>query len=374
MWSTNEEISSNSNTILHLTVRFAQQQQQWHRTFDVENGSTIRDIKAAMLKCSEESASEDDINAFELRHLGRRIPDFEKIHEQGPSIVDFAFLGPTEGALRAQEDMQKQAAWTAKPVRSRYESSRPVAAKPQTTAASPSPASPAEPLSQQQQQQQPQQTPPPQPTQSKEAIPFEFPKPQPAPRPPVPDEDRPPKGDCWEVIGGTAQGGILVREGRSTSSKQLPERLATGALIEELSREGERLQYRRLRGSGPNFGWVSVTISGKELLTSKTMSAEDLFSLDRALALQEDLMEGFARPDFQMALHKLIQEHPGKSGAAFLKKRTELFLSVQSQVLPKYGFEGSASGVVRMMAAFARHNGSKEMEWNNHQLNMLLQM
>eukprot|EP00969_Alexandrium_andersonii_P144619 6395112-Alexandrium_andersonii.AAC.1 len=40
------------------------------------------------------------------------------------------------------------------------------------------------------------------------------------------------------------RGGIIVREGEAISSQKLPERLATGAIVEELALVGERLHYR----------------------------------------------------------------------------------------------------------------------------------
>ncbi|CAJ1448886.1 unnamed protein product [Effrenium voratum] len=68
----------------------------------------------------------------------------------------------------------------------------------------------------------------------------------------------------WEVIGTK---GILARTMKDTSSEALGERLATGALVLELAKEGERLQYRLLEGRGPASGWVSLAVQGKPLLT-----------------------------------------------------------------------------------------------------------
>jgi len=71
----------------------------------------------------------------------------------------------------------------------------------------------------------------------------------------------------WEVVGGASSGGILVREGQDTSSQQASQRLSTGALVRELDLQGERLQYKRLTGTGPESGWVSVRLgSGKDIL------------------------------------------------------------------------------------------------------------
>lgn len=70
----------------------------------------------------------------------------------------------------------------------------------------------------------------------------------------------------WEVVGGGDKGGILVRSGQATDSSQEATRLATGARVKQLALEGERLHYERVSGAGPSTGWVSIRITGKDLL------------------------------------------------------------------------------------------------------------
>lgn len=70
----------------------------------------------------------------------------------------------------------------------------------------------------------------------------------------------------WEVIGGASSGGILVRKGKDTSSAQEATRLSTGALIEQLELDGERLHFKRLSGTGPSTGWISIKLKDKELV------------------------------------------------------------------------------------------------------------
>jgi len=193
----------------------------------------------------------------------------------------------------------------------------------------------------------------------------------PATRPKV--EPTPPPPPRWEVVGGGDKGGILVREGEATKSTQLPERLATGAVVQELEVVGERLHYWKLWGDGPETGWVSLSLSGRDLLVRKEPSVEELFTLDKALDLQEELMAGYAQPEFQQALDGLWQEFPEGKGFKFMKRRNEIFLTVQSVVLPKYGFEGSGAGIMHMMRAFAPHQ-VPEVAWNNDQLNKLLRI
>mmetsp|Transcript_848 Transcript_848/g.2311 ORF Transcript_848/g.2311 Transcript_848/m.2311 type:complete len:392 (+) Transcript_848:103-1278(+) len=70
----------------------------------------------------------------------------------------------------------------------------------------------------------------------------------------------------WEVVGGADKGGILVREGQDLKSPATSDRLSTGAIVEELEKVGDRLHYKVTSGTGPETGWVSVKLSGKDLL------------------------------------------------------------------------------------------------------------
>jgi len=59
---------------------------------------------------------------------------------------------------------------------------------------------------------------------------------------------------------------VLVRAGPDLASPKLPERLSTGALVEEVEvLAGQRLHYRRLTGSGPDEGWITVALDSKVL-------------------------------------------------------------------------------------------------------------
>lgn len=60
-----------------------------------------------------------------------------------------------------------------------------------------------------------------------------------------------------------------MREGQDLKSPQTAERLSHGAIIEELSKVGERLQYRLQTGTGPAEGWISLKVSGKEIVVPK---------------------------------------------------------------------------------------------------------
>lgn len=94
-------------------------------------------------------------------------------------------------------------------------------------------------------------------------------------------------------------------------------------------------------------------------------------TLESALSLQQDLRSGFDTPTFQRKLEALQRKHP-KRGAAFTSARSELFLEVQSSVLPKYGYGGTHEGVVDMLAAAARWNDNEQFRKNRDSLNRLL--
>lgn len=76
-------------------------------------------------------------------------------------------------------------------------------------------------------------------------------------------------GTSWVVVGGADTDGILAREGQDLNSAKCAERLATGAEVEELQLVGGRLQFRKLKGNGPETGWVSLELKGKALVEKK---------------------------------------------------------------------------------------------------------
>eukprot|EP00811_Abedinium_folium_P020979 NODE_3001_length_2107_cov_11.119697.p1 GENE.NODE_3001_length_2107_cov_11.119697~~NODE_3001_length_2107_cov_11.119697.p1 ORF type:complete len:519 (-),score=182.15 NODE_3001_length_2107_cov_11.119697:482-2038(-) len=77
----------------------------------------------------------------------------------------------------------------------------------------------------------------------------------------------------WRVVGGINKGGILVRAEQDLKSEEAPERLSTGSIVEQLDLAGDRLRYRLVLGTGPPEGWVSLKISGKELLVPEQLAS-----------------------------------------------------------------------------------------------------
>lgn len=74
-------------------------------------------------------------------------------------------------------------------------------------------------------------------------------------------------------------------------------------------------------------------------------------SLQDFLILQKELRAGFAEDTFQEELRKLQEqcERGELAKTKFLAERQKLFLTVQSKVLPRYGYEGTSNGVYKMM-------------------------
>merc|ERR1740123_2920169 len=60
-------------------------------------------------------------------------------------------------------------------------------------------------------------------------------------------------GMTYVVVGGTAEKGIVVRQGPTLTSPEMP-RLARGARVEEVERNGVRLHFKKLEGEGPESG------------------------------------------------------------------------------------------------------------------------
>ena len=74
----------------------------------------------------------------------------------------------------------------------------------------------------------------------------------------------------------------------------------------------------------------------------------------QAVALQEDLRKGFSDPSFQAKRRELERTLKTTDLRKFSIERQKLFLTVQKEVLPKHGFEGSPKGVFEMMQQFDR--------------------
>lgn len=73
-------------------------------------------------------------------------------------------------------------------------------------------------------------------------------------------------------------------------------------------------------------------------------------SRSQVLALAGELLDGFRMPAFQEVLQSVLKSCSPHNIAL---ERTELAMSVQSKVLPKYGFPGNSNGVFLMLDAMS---------------------
>merc|ERR550525_141959 len=72
-----------------------------------------------------------------------------------------------------------------------------------------------------------------------------------------------PRKQIWEV--GADIDGIVANVSLDTKSHKLG-RLMSGARIEEVQCWGNRLQYRKIDGEGPDMGWVHIRLKRKIVL------------------------------------------------------------------------------------------------------------
>jgi len=401
-----------------VTVSFNYEDQRWTHEFDVEPGTTIMKLKEKMIA---PKGTKQDADGFELRLRGQRVSDVEKINQA--VTLDFEYLGAEEGSKRAKEDeidrmrreKEKDDA-LAKPKPKPQQVPKPVAPAPSNppsgnlainvivdaeldfksevkvsrgstihdvkvklAAMDPTGStkpetfglalvkvgSPAKSL--------------PDSTVLTDAhLELQVSDPYVGPSKPVEITSQVlavlPGVPIWKVTGGADKGGILVRKGLQTTSPQLSDRLATGAIVEQVELAGERLHYKTISGAGPAVGWVSLTVGGKELLKKIEAGTPESFPLDRAVAMQKDLLIQFLKPDFQEQLNALIDEIPTKTGGDFMVRRNALLFAAQREVIVKYGFEGSPKGITKMMNAFTPHLHSALINANTAEIDAALQL
>lgn len=157
----------------------------------------------------------------------------------------------------------------------------------------------------------------------------------------------------WEVVGGAEKGGVVVRQGVELKSSEASCRLSTGAIVEELQLVGERLRYRRLSGTGPDEGWISISLKDKvlacRLSSSETVDSVDVEANqdeppfpemapehvqeldDQALDKQQELKAASAEladeQDFEKAMNKLTEAIAiGCATALMYGRRAELLM------------------------------------------------
>lgn len=77
----------------------------------------------------------------------------------------------------------------------------------------------------------------------------------------------------WRIVNSI---GVIVRKGKDRSSEKIPERLAAGALVEQLELAGGRLHFRKVSGTGPARGWITTELADKVLAVQVPSKGADL--------------------------------------------------------------------------------------------------
>jgi len=94
-------------------------------------------------------------------------------------------------------------------------------------------------------------------------------------------------------------------------------------------------------------------------------------TLEQALNMQKELYVAFSDQDFQDELEEIEAKH-GKGYAGLTRYHSELFLPVQSRILPKYGYDEGQRGVSQMFQDVSRFNSDQQFQRNRFMLNQLL--
>jgi len=130
----------------------------------------------------------------------------------------------------------------------------------------------------------------------------------------------------WVVVGG-AGNGIIVRIEVGTSSRQEPDRLATGAVVEEQERSGTRMRYRKVSGLGPQAGWVSISASGQDLLVPMIASVGG-----QAADALTKVVSGSVGAEEAMAIFNSISNKNDKAAGILLAGIPDMFLKERNPV------------------------------------------
>jgi len=117
----------------------------------------------------------------------------------------------------------------------------------------------------------------------------------------------------------------------------------TAALLTTLEAEASKNNGRERLARSPQSVATDDDVS---TVCSRSMAV--VWTKKRVLSLCFDLLQGFCAPDFQQSLKKLLAKAPNDLQVV---GRMELALTVQSVVLPKYGFSGTIAGVEAMREA-----------------------
>eukprot|EP00420_Gonyaulax_spinifera_P026224 CAMPEP_0197902488 /NCGR_PEP_ID=MMETSP1439-20131203/53576_1 /TAXON_ID=66791 /ORGANISM="Gonyaulax spinifera, Strain CCMP409" /LENGTH=286 /DNA_ID=CAMNT_0043523517 /DNA_START=59 /DNA_END=919 /DNA_ORIENTATION=+ len=182
----------------------------------------------------------------------------------------------------------------------------------------------------------------------------------------------------WE----DAWGGVVEISGTTltcSDGKVLPlEILGSGDVI--AFKRGPNLYEGKLIEGGESLEWPGGTVWVRSHVATARRGAKThvpapqrpTLTLEQALSLQEELREGFSDPEFQRRLKDLKEAGGWEPNELVDEERSRLFLTVQSFVLPKYGFEPNRKGVIDMLEAGAQFKNNEQYKANRDKLNSLL--
>jgi len=90
------------------------------------------------------------------------------------------------------------------------------------------------------------------------------------------------------------------------------------------------------------------------------------FTLEMAIAMQEELIAGYSSAAFQEALKQFAKDAAGDGKKLRKLISTHTMEMVQSKVFPRYGFEPSPKGVMLSMQAYGPYNNSDQSVFKNN--------
>ena len=113
----------------------------------------------------------------------------------------------------------------------------------------------------------------------------------------------------WTVVGGAEKGGIVVRTEEDTSSLSTG-RLATGSVVREKRLNGDRLQFQKVSGVGPEDGWLSLKLaSGKELVKTLDTLWQVIGGAERGgIIVREECQVASRECSERLATGSIVQE------------------------------------------------------------------
>lgn len=90
--NTSEEELANDPTKATICIVFSEFDEKWSRKFYIAKGSTVLQLKEAMIK---PGCSQEDLLSFDLRRGPMRVGNLEKIKQD--DTYKFEYIGPDEG-------------------------------------------------------------------------------------------------------------------------------------------------------------------------------------------------------------------------------------------------------------------------------------